>query len=159
MAEEQIKRLVGLPILHVHGSKDWMFPVRFARTAASKAGKILGEAGWKFVELQDWTHASPSGVNEEVRAICPHVCAKAKGHSLHPAASLSLLSRSRSLLDFFVLCFSPSLQVIYPFLSELPRGDWDGDVDGILGRLAPKLAEEAVRSFWTPEPVPFEGDG
>jgi hypothetical protein len=68
MTVEQIECLQGLPILHVHGTKDWMFPVHFARSADEKASKILGKDGWKFVELQDWTHASPSAVNEEVRA-------------------------------------------------------------------------------------------
>jgi hypothetical protein len=50
------------------------------------------------------------------------------------------------------------MQVIFPFLSQLPYGVWDGDVDAILSRLAPELAEEAIHSFWTEEPVPFEGD-
>lgn len=67
MNEEQIvESLRGTPTHHVHGTKDWMFPVEQARAADANAREVLGDGGWRYTEVPSWTHASPSAVHEDV---------------------------------------------------------------------------------------------
>ena len=66
MSEAEIESLRGTPTLHVHGTKDWMFPIEAARAADATARKVMGEGEWQFTEVPSWTHASPSAVHEEV---------------------------------------------------------------------------------------------
>jgi predicted esterase len=55
----------GFPTHHVHGTTDWMFSILQVREADSMATAALGSS-WTMTELKDWTHASPSAVNQSV---------------------------------------------------------------------------------------------
>ena len=66
MSEAEIESLRGTPTLHVHGTKDWMFPIEVARAADATAREVMGEGEWQFTEVPGWTHASPSAVHEAV---------------------------------------------------------------------------------------------
>lgn len=67
MNEEQIvESLDGTPTHHVHGTKDWMFPIELARAADAVARKAVTNGGWQFTEVPSWTHASPSAVHEDI---------------------------------------------------------------------------------------------
>lgn len=67
MEKEQIvESFRGTPMHHVHGKKDWMFPIEEARAADAAAREAIGEAGWHFTEVPDWTHAVPSAVHEAI---------------------------------------------------------------------------------------------
>ncbi len=67
MTEKQIiESFRGTPTHHVHGTRDWMFPIEQARAADAVAREAMGAGGWQFTEVPSWTHASPSAVHEDI---------------------------------------------------------------------------------------------
>lgn len=67
MDDEQVVESLGsIPVHHVHGTKDWMFPIEQARAADAIAREAMDENRWQFTEVPTWTHASPSAVHEDI---------------------------------------------------------------------------------------------
>lgn len=60
-----VQRARQLPVLIVHGGRDFIFPVAAARQASATL-REAGFVGVTYRELPDWGHAFPYAINADV---------------------------------------------------------------------------------------------
>lgn len=58
------KRLAGRPVYLVHGTRDWMFPVEFARAGRDALASVGADV--RFREIEDLSHTYPREENDRI---------------------------------------------------------------------------------------------